>query len=70
VRFTCSPEPPNDRSTLDCYDALRDVGDVTGATRELDRVRALLGEGGAAERVASMAIELAGGRGEAARSAS
>jgi hypothetical protein len=45
VRFTCSPEPPNDRSTLDCYDALRDVGDVTGATRELDRVRALLGGG-------------------------
>jgi hypothetical protein len=37
---------------------------------ELDRVRALLGEAGAAERVASMAIELAGEQGEAARSAS
>jgi hypothetical protein len=43
VRFTCSPLPPNDRSTLDCYDALRDVGDTTGAGRELERVRTLLG---------------------------
>jgi hypothetical protein len=43
VRFTCSPLPPNDRSTIDCYDALRDVGDATGASRELDRVRALVG---------------------------
>jgi lipid-A-disaccharide synthase len=56
-------------------DVLAELLDVSSARRmrmigELDRVRALLGEGGAAERVASMAIELAGGRGEAARSAS
>jgi lipid-A-disaccharide synthase len=56
-------------------DVLAELLDVTSARRmrmigELDRVRALLGEAGAAERVASMAIELAGGRAEAARSAS
>lgn len=56
-------------------DVLAELLDVTSARRvrmigELDRVRALLGEAGAAERVASMAIELAGGHGEAARSAS
>jgi lipid-A-disaccharide synthase len=56
-------------------DVLAELLEVTSARRmrmigELDRVRALLGEAGAAERVASMAIELAGGRAEAARSAS
>ncbi len=56
-------------------DVLAELLDVTSERRtrmigELDRVRALLGEAGAAERVASMAIELAGGHGEAARSAS
>ena len=56
-------------------DVLSELLDVTSDRRirmlaELDRVRALLGEAGAAERVATMAIELAGGRGEAARSAS
>jgi lipid-A-disaccharide synthase len=56
-------------------DVLAELLDVTSARRvrmigELDSVRALLGEAGAAERVASMAIELAGGRAEAARSAS
>ena len=56
-------------------DVLSELLDVTSARRkrmlaELGRVRALLGEAGAAERVASMAIELAGGRGETARSAS
>ena len=56
-------------------DVLAELLDVRSARRmrmigELDRVRALLGEAGAAERVASMAIELAGGHGEAARSAS
>ncbi|MDB4996897.1 MAG: hypothetical protein JWM74_4329, partial [Myxococcaceae bacterium] len=43
ARFTCAPQPPNDRSTLDCYDALRDMGDTAGAAHELERVRALLG---------------------------
>jgi lipid-A-disaccharide synthase len=56
-------------------DVLAELLDVTSARRarmiaELDRVRALLGEAGAAERVASMAIELAGGHGEATRTAS
>jgi lipid-A-disaccharide synthase len=56
-------------------DVLAELLDVTSARRarmigELDRVRALLGEAGAAERVAAMAIELAGGHGEATRSAS
>jgi hypothetical protein len=37
---------------------------------ELDRVRALLGEAGAADRVATMAIALARGHDEVARSAS
>jgi lipid-A-disaccharide synthase len=54
---------------------LAELLDATSARRiqmigELDRVRALLGEAGAAERVAAMAIELAGGHGEATRSAS
>jgi lipid-A-disaccharide synthase len=54
---------------------LAELLDATSARRiqmigELDRVRALLGEAGAAERVAAMAIELASGHGEAARSAS
>jgi lipid-A-disaccharide synthase len=56
-------------------DVLSELLDVTSARRalmlgELDRVRALLGEAGAAERVATMAIELASDHGEAARSAS
>jgi lipid-A-disaccharide synthase len=56
-------------------DVLAELLDATSARRrrmigELDRVRALLGEAGAAERVAAMAIELAGGHGEATRSAS
>jgi len=56
-------------------DVLSELLDVTSDRRirmlaELDRVRALLGEAGAAERVATMAIELAGGHGEAARTAS
>ena len=56
-------------------EVLAELLDVTSARRmrmisELDRVRALLGEAGAAERVAAMAIELAGGHGEATRSAS
>jgi len=56
-------------------DVLGELLDPTSARRirmlgELDRVRALLGEAGAAERVAAMAIELAGGHDEAARSAS
>ena len=56
-------------------DVLAELLDVTSARRlrmlgELDRVRALLGEAGAAERVASMAIGLAGGHGEATRTAS
>jgi lipid-A-disaccharide synthase len=54
---------------------LAELLDATSARRiqmigELDRVRALLGEAGAAERVAAMAIELASAHGEAARSAS
>ena len=56
-------------------DVLAELLDVSSARRmrmigELDRVRALLGEAGAADRVATTAIELAGGRGEATRSAS
>jgi lipid-A-disaccharide synthase len=56
-------------------DVLAELLDVHSARRrqmiaELDRVRALLGEAGAAQRVASMAIELAGRYGEATRSAS
>ena len=56
-------------------DVLGELLDPTSARRirmlgELDRVRALLGEAGAAERVAAMAIELAGGHDEAARTAS
>jgi lipid-A-disaccharide synthase len=56
-------------------DVLSELLDPTSARRirmigELDRVRALLGEAGAADRVAAMAIELAGGHDEAARSAS
>ncbi|MFL5616989.1 MAG: lipid-A-disaccharide synthase [Gemmatimonadaceae bacterium] len=56
-------------------DVLAELLDITSERRsrmiaELGRVRALLGEAGAAERVAAMAIELAGGHGEATRSAS
>jgi lipid-A-disaccharide synthase len=57
-------------------DVLAELLDPASARRarmlvELDRVRASLGTPGAADRVAAMAIELAGGqRGEAARSAS
>jgi lipid-A-disaccharide synthase len=56
-------------------DVLSELLDVGSPRRirmiqELDRVRALLGEAGAAERVATMAIALARGHDEAARSAS
>ena len=57
-------------------DVLSELLDPRSARRaamvaELDRVRASLGEAGAADRVAAMAIELAGGQhAEAARSAS
>ena len=56
-------------------DVLSELLDSTSPRRirmlgELDRVRALLGEAGAADRVAAMAIELAGGHDEAARTAS
>ena len=56
-------------------DVLAELLDPTSERRirmigELDRVRALLGEPGAAERVAAMAIELANGHDEAARTAS
>jgi lipid-A-disaccharide synthase len=56
-------------------DVLAELLDPTSERRirmigELDRVRALLGEPGAAKRVAAMAIELANRHDEAARSAS
>ena len=56
-------------------DVLSELLDVDSARRqrmiaELDRVRALLGEAGAADRVAAMAIELAGGQDRAVRTAS
>ena len=56
-------------------DVLSELLDVSSARRqrmigELDRVRALLGEAGAADRVAAMAIELAGRHDEAVRTAS
>jgi len=57
-------------------DVLAELLDPASARRarmvvELDRVRASLGTPGAADRVAAMAIELAGGaRGEQARTAS
>ncbi|WP_394848231.1 hypothetical protein LZC95_12280 [Pendulispora brunnea] len=43
VRFACSEAPPNDRSDLTCYDALRATGDVKGAAVELERLRRLFG---------------------------
>jgi lipid-A-disaccharide synthase len=56
-------------------DVLSELLDARSARRirmieELDRVRALLGEAGAADRVATMAIALARGHDETARSAS
>jgi hypothetical protein len=43
VQMACSPARPNRRDALDCYEALRAIGDRAGAEKELDRIRALTG---------------------------
>lgn len=45
-RLACAAEPPNDRASLDCYDAKNARGDKVGAAREMDRVRQVLGAPG------------------------
>jgi hypothetical protein len=43
VAYACNPDPPHDRSSLECYDARRATGDFAGAARELERIRLVLG---------------------------
>jgi hypothetical protein len=41
--YVCSPLPPHDRDTLECFASLRDSGDLTASQRELERLRAVRG---------------------------
>jgi hypothetical protein len=43
VVYACSPLAPHDRRSLECYQALRDSGDLPAAASELARLRALRG---------------------------
>jgi hypothetical protein len=43
VAYVCSALPPHDRRGLDCYQALRDAGNLRAAGEELDRLRTLRG---------------------------
>ncbi len=43
LAYVCSPLAPHDRRNLECYQALRDVGDLRAAGAELERVRNLRG---------------------------
>lgn len=62
--FACASSPPtNDRSSFDCFTALHTKGDLAGAARELDRIRALYG---APARFAPLAVRDALTRGDLA----
>jgi hypothetical protein len=41
--YVCSPTPPHDRGSLECFATLRDAGEPTAAQRELERLRAVRG---------------------------
>ena len=41
--FACNGAPPNERSGLGCYSALRAEGDLIASTAEIERLRALYG---------------------------
>jgi hypothetical protein len=64
--YLCSPVVPHDRRTLECFSALRGKGDLPGAMRELERLRALRG---GEDLFLSLAFKDAVGRGDAARAA-
>jgi hypothetical protein len=61
ARFACSANPPNDRASFDCYSALHSKGDLIGASREIERLRALLG---APDLFAALAVRDATIRGD------
>jgi hypothetical protein len=62
--YLCSPLPPHDRRTLECYAALRGKGDIPSAGRELERLRALRG---GEDLFLSLAMRDAIARGDLAR---
>jgi tetratricopeptide (TPR) repeat protein len=64
--YLCSPLPPHDRRTLECYSALRGKGDLPAALRELERLRALRG---GEDLFLSLAFKDAIARGDGARAA-
>jgi hypothetical protein len=43
LAYACSPISPHDRRSLDCYQALRDAGNLPAAGTELERLRVLRG---------------------------
>ncbi len=67
AKLRCGGDPNLDRATLDCYSALRDLGEHESAKRELARIRQLAG---ASRIYASMAVRdgIAAGDTAAARS--
>ncbi len=67
ARFTCTAMAPNDRSSLSCFEALREIGDHLGAAQELNRVRAVRG-GPELFLALSLRESLSVGDSEAARS--